>query len=216
MYKLQKVNLPALAATSLRLKRNIFITSATIIIMVTQGASLPGNFKVLGFSFSELSIQNIYSMLTLSLIYFSIHYAWLSFDFYNSVKFKKTGIDQPSPGTGSTLVSNGNPQTNDPDQSNLYTWWCGYSEGINISKRKISDIEAVTGSEHNQLTEIKRILDEVEIEFDYIERALKEFNESLCVHMKSQLSRWLMLDVVSPSIMVVIAICLSVREILCN
>ena len=202
-YKLQKVDIPALDPSTIKVKRNVLITSTIIIIMITQDALLPKDFKVLGFKLSELSISDIYTVLVVFLTYSTAHHIWLSWDFHNSIKFKTTGMGILNAGGNNTIGGLISPHTNDPNQSTIYTWWQGYLKSSNDLCEKINNLEPSNTDYFNNLM---RSSQEIKASTTYIQTALPEFDKKLCCHMRSQFYRWLLLDVFAPLLLASYAI----------
>lgn len=208
---LLKPHIESLDTYSQRIRRNLIVASIIAYIFTTASNGMDAsNSSFAGIQFSNLKPEYIQMLLGLTLLYLLVHFIWASFDHLKENKLRLTGIVIPIAQDG--FYHGGDhdlhPNTDQERNSSIFSWWVGEKKKIDGYEKIVAQIRHKIEEDkyEDSLSMIQRDLDAIKHRSSYIVEALGRFERGFWRYQKSQLLRWLLLEIALPVVMGLAAI----------
>ncbi|MET1257200.1 hypothetical protein [Aliikangiella maris] len=215
---LLKPNLEPLDTNTQRIRRNLLITAIIGIILTIGSANISGNqITLAGIKFENIQILHIYYFLSLTLLYFFIHFNWAVWDNLKENQLRLTGLKIPQAKVAVQAASPiFEPNVHDKRQSTLFSWWKSHCDQYTTFRKKLIDIQRLVDQQHYTaiLNQFENLINEMQVKSVFMEHALKQFEEGFWQHQRSQLIRWFLFDFGIPFILGLGSLILLSRKIL--
>lgn len=137
----------------------------------------------------------------LSLIYLTIHFLWLSYDSFKEQIFRLSGIEIIKSDNKAPLYPSGGeyyPNAEENKDSTLYSWWRGRQRRIVEYDKKIKEIVELHGLENPNLAAQNDMIETIFKQEEFIHYSLLRFEKGFWSFQKSQIFRWMFLDILFP------------------
>lgn len=209
---LLKPNIDPMDSNTQRIRRNLIVTSVIGYFFSFGSTGINSNSSFGGVKFDGLDTNSIRFLILFGLLNFIIHFIWATLDHFKENKYRLTGIAIPmiSFSTSATSRHQLEPNTNDAKQSSIYSWWRNHRNLLEEYKKLLSSTEDST----KEINSIKRRIEDLENYFPYINESLKRFDLGFWEYQRSQLLRWIILDIGFPLIIGIISLILMLVQLL--
>ena len=203
MQDFQKVlvtpNIEALDLNTQRIRRNLMMASVLIFIffIASDGVNtVSASFA--GIKFLNLKPNYLEIILLSSHLYFLLHFIWAAHDHLKSNLIRLTGVAVPKINEVGGFESSDKlyANTDDNNQTSLYSWWCAFSKKpLNINEQLKTIREKIEKNSHGEaIQHIEAQLRDIKNKTDYINEALLRFDLGFWRYQRSQILRWILLD----------------------
>lgn len=214
-----KPNIDALDAGAQRVRRNLIATSVIAIVFVLGSDGIDvSRSSFLGLRFVDVNAMFLLAFMATCLFYFGVNFVWLLRDHLRENKLRLTGIAVPMARRASYASRNHElePNVGSERQSTIYSWWKGIQRAVEWQKDTMNRIEDLVQKEelNPAVNSINSLLEKIEGQGQYIEFALRRYEEGFWLHQRSQLLRWIILEFLIPLILGLFAISLLALELL--
>ena len=216
----------------------LIIVSLISISVVIGGLAIDPSSSVLGVKFQGLSDELIRKGLLIANAYLLVHFLWGGFDSWLEWGARLTGTRVAFVTTG-TFASEHGDYPSDPRQSTLYNWWkdsasriSSLTEPLEAMEQKLAEWEkrveeAVLKNDPNLMTvvqsfrDIQTNINDVKMKIESVEKiltatripaSLERFDSRFKLMLRSQNTRWLLLELAFPVLLGCWAVWLLINE----
>ena len=218
MYDFEKVlvkpNIEPFDTNTQRIRRNLMAASIVIFIFSIASDGVDTNStSIAGIKFVNLQPEYLQLILLASLFYFIVHFVWAALDHLKSNTLRLTGIAIPKVNEvgGFIGIDTLFPNTDDENQTSLYSWWSKFAKQPLHIEQQIKNITDKNENEDYEeaLKKIDTKLVYLQYKTSYINEALIRFEKGFWHYQRSQLLRWLFLDFGIPFSMGAVSFCIA-------
>lgn len=188
-----------------KVRRNILAASVVSFFLTIGSTGIDTEASsFLGIKFDGLNIDYIKYFLILMLAYLIISFVWSILDTLTENTLRLTGLVVKKQNSSAALYpSDGflDPISDENEQSTIYSWWTGRLSLVKEYKRCLENLiedDEVLSTKHHEYTEA---MDKIIREEAIVSEALQRFEKKFWRFQKSQLFRWILLDVGVPVIL---------------
>jgi hypothetical protein len=207
-----------------KIRQNLMLASTITVAILFLGVQAAESQSFFGLTLQKLSTQKLKVGLLAINTYMLVHFVWLMFDAFHGWRIRLTGSGILYSGRGA-FQNNDFDYVNDPQQSSLHNWWQvasrrfpsqtsqlrlehvvadleNYFSTVKIQDARSPVADAIVGL-NRSLSEIKLLRTELGAVKDVLESptppvALERFDNAYRLLLKSQSTRWLLLEVGLP------------------
>lgn len=214
-----KPNIDALDVNAQRVRRNLIATSVITIVFVLGSNGMDvSSSSFLGLRFVDVNVDFLLTFLAVCLFYFCVNFVWSLRDHFRENRLRLTGIAVPMARRASYISRNHElePNVGSERQSTIHSWWKGSQKIAEGQKELMNRIEGHIQMEELQpaVNSIKNLLERIGSQAEYIEFALRRYEEGFWLHLRSQLLRWLILEYFMPIVLGLFAISALIFELI--
>lgn len=202
--------------TAKLIRAQLFFLSISTILLAGSGITMTGDSSILGIKVSGLTRTHMLWILVLLLLYQTLHFLWASWESFCEWRLRQSALDAGGWGEGGIRIADKN-QSLKIRQTTLYCFMTYVLESdLNNLYQKISNLAT-----HDNPRDLAGIEDSINklretLETSRIDDAIWRFDNFFRMFCKSQNWRWLILEMLLPIGLGVVAIVLSIRELICN
>lgn len=195
------------------IRAQLFFLSVASIFLVAGGIEISHGASILGIQIENLSIQHLYVLLSILLIYQMIHFGWSSVEAFVEWRLRLTALSTAKHG-GRGLILEPRDEKDDARQNTVYAFiFNGIKEKIKAAESKLCS-EAL--GKEKSLEEIKSELKKIQnfLDSHEIKESMSRFDKWYIFFSKAQNIRWFTLEFMLPLILGSIALITLLFEIL--
>ncbi|MBW3844996.1 hypothetical protein [Aeromonas hydrophila] len=219
-----------------RIRRNLLVFSMAACLSLFLEISPTNKTEIWGIGFENLTVKSFYTVLLLVICYEFIHYLWIIWDKFAFWRVRLTGCKLEVRRGSTATFGSSNSQSDSTGKevnSNLYVWMIERAPSYHavmdqIDKKQTELTQMISNVNNEQLgdTVLSQVRDTL-VELDKhiitmneylnsmrVNESLKRFDNWFDLMIKTQSIRWLMLDVILPTVSGVIAIFMVIKELL--
>ena len=213
-----------------RIRNSLFFISSLSLVITTNNIKIDlTNSSLLGLHFEGITNELIIWLLLILNLYFLLHFLWVAIDYFNEWVLRSTGAFNAFSGRNSAFSNDQVEALKDPRQSTLYHWWIVQVRNIQIIEGDLKEckqlLESIQNNNKINQDEVTKIMSDfgwakhaldnaVEvIKGERIKVSLDRFDGWFKRALKIQNLRWIVLELLLPSVLGVLAIILLLTKI---